>query len=536
MRWIYRIFPLVLAVGLPLFLTVRGACWWSGDDPQILKHAVTHSVGNFFFSPAAWQELTASNWTPLLNVSFLLDWVLGGFSPRVFYIHQAISLALLMVAVWGMGRRYFGTVPLVVGILWVAGSLPFVEASDRLMVRHYAEGAFWSVASLWMYSKFVECGGARSSTGWLALSFLFYVLACFSKEVFVPLPVVFLILSGNRFSWKPLIPFGIWIGVYALWRSWMLGSFGGYGHKVLLNDLGALLAKITELSGWRTYGIWLVPVGGVVWSWVEGNIRRRFFILLVSAGVFAPLLAVAHQPSIRHMWVPVLVGGFLSGCLVHRVERIHRILAVGIAAWSIGVLMTCNVWGWKESQKDFFERAEVEGRFVLEEKECSGWIRNPVEAPWFYEGLGWFRMELFHLDPGPRPFWDPIALRDSPKEDVWEYDPRKRRMRRVGSAGSEWKGYESKVRWKAPFHVFVRYTEPVIQWRFGPYMEGGYAFLFEGPYRVCYPVASQGRAPVRFTTAKRFRVRYESPEGWVTYSPVLALGVEGGKGEVRWRR
>ena len=75
----------------------------------------------------------------------------------------------------------------------------------------------------------------------------------------------------------------------------------------------------------------------------------------------------------------------------------------------------------------------------------------------------------------------------------------------------------------------------VLGWELGPYQEGTYSFLIgDGAARFEMPRISrfqtQHSAPFLL-----LRVKYESPDGWVTYSPELKVPLVDGGG-IRWRR
>jgi hypothetical protein len=74
--------------------------FWRGDDTSILLHALRHAPYEIFISPAAWQELSSANLTPLVSLSFYIDYLFAGLNPRAFYFHQLVVICLVGFVTW----------------------------------------------------------------------------------------------------------------------------------------------------------------------------------------------------------------------------------------------------------------------------------------------------------------------------------------------------------------------------------------------------------------------------------------------------
>ena len=75
---------------------------------------------------------------------------------------------------------------------------------------------------------------------------------------------------------------------------------------------------------------------------------------------------------------------------------------------------------------------------------------------------------------------------------------------------------------RAPLVVRFRHEDEALYWTFGPYRDGHYrAILFDGLQGFEVPPEIGYRVPE--IKELRIRVRYDSPEGWATYSPDLDL-------------
>lgn len=521
----------VMVVSASIVIGMRmGPCWWSGDDPQILKHAVSHQVWELFGRPSAWRELSVSNWTPWVSLSYLMDWWAGGFSPAVFYVHQAVSICVLCSLVAAVSVRWLGTWGGTSATVAFTSSLPIVEAGCRLMVRHYVEGAVWALLSFLFYRE----GVRRSRWGFYALSWIFYVLSCFAKEIFFPLPVLFLGVEGTRILSGAFLCHVAWSCTYLVWRGWMLGSFGGYGPSGFA-QVGALVNSIIRHSGWSAYGIWLVPVGAGLVALRSAPLKKRCLAMAVFMMVVLPLAAVGVHAAPRHMLLPSLWLALSFGWAVGRVHAFTRFGSAVVAAAVLSVLIVTNQWQWRAQMVRVLDRAATEGILVLEGA-GKGWLQDPVEVPWFYDGLGWFRVRVLEKEPGIVPFWDPLALKTRGCEPIYRFLETQRSLEVVDDSCTAWRKFEPRLRTDAAMDVEIRYQAPFIRWTLGPYKEGQYAVILDGYCRLYHPVASRDEARVYLSRPRMLQVCYTSPEGWMTYSPLFFLVPRDGVAQIRWKR
>ena len=76
--------------------------------------------------------------------------------------------------------------------------------------------------------------------------------------------------------------------------------------------------------------------------------------------------------------------------------------------------------------------------------------------------------------------------------------------------------------------------DDTLRWRFGPYERGIWRLvLFDGEHAWDVPRESAYR--LGKTRQITLRVAYRAPEGWVTYSPVMALDFTR-QTRMTWRR
>ena len=94
------------------------------------------------------------------------------------------------------------------------------------------------------------------------------------------------------------------------------------------------------------------------------------------------------------------------------------------------------------------------------------------------------------------------------------------------------------IRMDEPLRLDILYRNSVITWRFGPYVRGLYTIELGETASKIYPMPPVGK---RFNSYKgqtiHFRLKYESPEGWITYSPLLTISIsEKDYGRIQWQR
>lgn len=258
------------------------------------------------------------------------------------------------------------------GAVFVLG-VPVLAWAGRLMVRHYVEGLVLAAAVTLAYVLAVE----RRSSPLSAVSALLALLAALAKEVYVPLP--FLLVNLPPGDWRQrlrsAVPHAVGRGIYALWRTWMLGTpVGGYGWATGPGGAGELVAR----PGW---GLVLVTLP-----------------VLPASEVVEPRLAVLP-------WL-VLAVGFTAGArslAVWRGGRVAALPVVGVLALGLLAHLVGGRAFFAEAQ-----RMSAEGRFVYAELEADELLRDPATPPatladlarWRERELGvpaggWFADDLY---------------------------------------------------------------------------------------------------------------------------------------------
>ncbi|MGA7614870.1 MAG: hypothetical protein WBX15_06785, partial [Thermoanaerobaculia bacterium] len=154
--------PLLMAIAFAIHAPALDG-WWRNDDPQVLVQAARYTPEQILFSPHAWRTLSASNFTPLVTLSFQGDLHLAGLHPTAFYLHQIAALGVAAFLLFLLVARFtnwlYGTYAALIFLL-----TPITAVAARsLMLRHYVEGLALAVAATLCWMR----GGNRpGAAGW----------------------------------------------------------------------------------------------------------------------------------------------------------------------------------------------------------------------------------------------------------------------------------------------------------------------------------------------------------------------------------
>lgn len=540
---------------LPLALVLLGVVavhhsvlggWWRWDDSQILLFASRHSPWDYFFRPGHWQQLSPSNFTPLVALSFDADLWFFGLRPAGFYAHHLVVLGLLAAASYGLFRRFAAPLPAGAGSLLFTMGAPVAVTAQQLMTRHYLEGLLCTIGAAVFFLRAVE----RNRAVWVIPGTCCYLLAVAAKEVFVPLPLVLLALPAGEWRRRARysVPFWVVLLGYIPWRFSMLGfSAGGYDHlgaswgdwvRLPWNMWGALAGS--SVAGVLLLGLLVLLAARLA---AEHPWPRLAFALAVTAAVAAPLLPVAGlvaEPG-RLTLVPWWVLSLLAAVLLGRWWRgTTRSRVFATLAW---VAMTGVVAGHTmatlEEVRPLARQFDAEGRFVWE-----NWQR-PVHLYTPRLGSGsWYHAGLLSLREADGEVWmrvwvDPVEFREH-GGPIWTYDSGCCCVREAGGEVRARQGAWEAALEERPLEVFLAWQGNQLEWRFGPYADGAYTLVFRYDSQpavsglLTLPPSGRIRSAERFETL-RFFLQYAAGEGWTTTSPELVYAVRETDG-FHWRR
>ena len=259
-------------IGLALYAPVLFS-WYSSDD---FIHYATVIEGGLPFVPA---HPGGGFLRPLVGLGFWLDyriWGLNPFPAHLFniFLHIANSLLVMKFAIvirHGRSRRnLFG--PIAAGLLFLVLGC-HGEPVSWISSRGDLLALCFSLLVLINFSRGLQTG---VSWRWIA-SLACLALALLSKESSFATPLLAFLCwarwrgekarrSLERRDGMALAANVVLVGVYLLFRKWMVGGFvGGYGARGHLRFHHDLVAQSLGHFAWRVF---LPPLPAGAWAWL----------------------------------------------------------------------------------------------------------------------------------------------------------------------------------------------------------------------------------------------------------------------------
>ena len=502
--------------------------YWRYDDSAILKHAIQYSPWQYFAVPEILNRLEMFNMNPLLTATYDVDFQLGGLNPRFFYTHHLMALWLASMATAMLLRQW--TEPVwawLGGALFLLGS-PLAVIAQQLMCRHYIEGLWFVSLTIFFYRQAIS----RNRLGYSFLSALSYFFAVSAKEIYVP--VVFLLPLIAEGDYKRQVR-GFWplllvALLYVPWRYYMLGSFlGGMGLPV---DYGKALTL--PYSMWEyLFGPFRLPAVCVfTFLLIRGLGRKLWNPVLAVFGIialFAPLVPIASLVSDVDRFY---VGIWWAVCLVIMIglaefsrhsRTTFRVALVLFAVFSTGAFIKNRQTQqrWSSVHREF----DVQGRFLwsIDPQNVVILSSSVARNYWYVEDLFWLKKYVSKTALPPQICIDEIEIESAlqTKKPIWQYRSGEGLMKRSEEEAqlkiSEWK----KRLTPRPLSIFLRYDPRLrlMEWQAGPYEQGRYLFLTSTG--GLWELPRSGRLHSSSLNDFDLYLRYDSPEGWVTYSDKL---------------
>lgn len=499
--------------------------WWTYDDVFYIHFLLTHSPFSYLFSPRVWQAMPARLLVPLEFLSYQFDLFAFGLRPRLFYAHQLTSLAGATVAVFVLLRLWFSrALALFASLLFVAG-VPLTTWASQLMVRNYLEGLLLAGLSARCFVIAVRQGRPSLSV----TSAFLYLGAALAKEVYVPLPLLLLALREGdwRSRLRHALPHGLALGAYVTYRYILLGTLlEGYGWAVRPREwFGLVLSLPSKIA--RTFWGPLALAGAVMGICLAIALAVLLLQRRNSLGVLAlsillvltPIVPVSKATDPRYgvlAWL-LLAVAFGFG---------YRELPGGYAAFLLAAVLAlatliANRQEWQRRMEEA-ERMSEEGRSFLS-MPSGDLLRHPRIPAAAMNETRWLKEEFLGRPKGSGWFADDIYLcRTRPEGRIWEYrEPAKAVRDMTAQARDAAARYCASLQRAAPLSARFESFGGSLFWSLGPYETGKYSLVLDRGVQS-FPVAREDGYRIE-PPLLTLMVRYESPEGWVTFSPELTM-------------
>lgn len=515
---------------------------WRWDDPSILLHAHQFSIVQDVLDPAVWQQFSPANLTPLLILSMEIDLILAGLSPWFFYLHQLGLLAAAALMLFMLLRLWCDTRFALAGAVLFLCGLPVMTVAEQLMTRHYAEGLVLALLSIYGFVRHLR---TDSVTVWL-LAILSYALAVTAKEVYVPLPALLLCLpeTGWHKRLRASAPFFGVLLVYALWRSWMLPSVTGgyvdsasYFSSAFIQQVMATFLSFPRLLSGAAWPLWVAVYLGLLgyYLWKKWTATSQqvwpVFSLLVAALVLFPLAPLVQSPGIvqadRYLFVVWAALSFSIAFFAGRLadSRSSPWLLAGLGV--LGVISLMHALPARQAMASVGQAFDVQGEFVWQNNDSVAYQPSAEVLPalWFVSGLTDLKARISEQS-SPVVVVDDIYLTLAENKPLFVYDARCQCMQdESASADVRRQQLLASLRPLAPLSVQFEYQQRTVNWQFGPYTDGSYQLVSDQIGVI--PAPPEGQMRALLAEGAEFYVRYQSPEGWQSYSDRFLINHDG---------
>jgi len=299
----------LLAVGL--YANSVGGGFALDDQSAVLDDPKVHSIARLpeIFTSDYWEPtVRAGLYRPLVKLSFVIDYAIGGTNPLGYHLVNVALHAVVCVLVLVLARRVSGgdaAVAAATATLFAALAV-HVEAVANVTGRAELLCAAWFLLSVLGYASFHRTDGPRAKR-LFGLSVCAYALALLSKENAITLLGVLLLFDlclgpgvGGRLRERlrslPLrhyVPYLVVTGLYLTIRSLVIDEV--QATDAFDNPLVELAAPLRIANAfviaWRYFGLLLLPLNlSYDYSWGALPILSSVWeptALLATAGVLA---------------------------------------------------------------------------------------------------------------------------------------------------------------------------------------------------------------------------------------------------------
>ncbi len=493
--------------------------------------SATKSVGEILFSPENYRAISGSNFTPLLGLSFKVDWLFFGMEPYGYNIHNLLAVLMAGAALFLFMKLYTTNPGAFTGVILFLLNPVVLSVYSWSSTRHYMEGMFFALISLYLFVR-----ADRVDKGSI-LSGCFYLLSALFKEVYVLLPIVMIFISGGSIFQRIKKTIPVWTGlfIYSAWRFWMLGGIGGYpfGNSLGLKSLTAGIYRIIESMPFHLFGYYHI-LFWVVFFTVIATVRKKTKILVpgvIFLILLVPVLPVSSLFDLHHSWaryvfhltVFLIIISILWGRETFEQGGWRSAAVISVLIWASLIFFIRDNELKKILKVESEHARETMEEFLFSKKEFIT-ARQPV---WFYDGLRDINEYFFDIKVNtkiiPDDRWIDYAAEDRRLEitsqgyDIKKPDIAKGLKRDVIKGKIIIEGYR-------------------IKWEFGPYKTGKY-FIIRGRYKGLYNYISPVRRDGEYLFGKYYpddrpevfylRVIYRSPEGWEGISKEYLIEIPG---------
>lgn len=504
--------------------------WLTLDDAYTIHLVVDHGLRSFFLDSAVWPQKL---YTPLLLIVTEGELSAFGLDIARWYLAQLAMIAASAIALYALLRRYFDQSAAAVASLMFVASVSLCSLTMALSGVHYFVALVFGAVAANVYVTALR----RDRISLAVLSAALYLIAMLAKETVVPLVVLLIVLPERdwRARARLAVPHAVALIGYLALRRAVIGTLvGGYGWAVLPGEWPHLIAVLPFHLALAMGGVVLVSLIAI--GALLALRSRQAIVLFVVAMVLAvgPIVPVSKVMQPRFALMPWLV---LSVAFVAGVSTLKR-RAATIALLVLAPLATiaANRVEWRD-EFNLTRRTSDEARFFFFDMPPNGLLRIPAVPPAAMSEIDWLKTIYAHRAAGASWFYDDFFLCSvgTGGKRTWQYDAAHRSMVEITSSVSQSsERYCGAIRTSAPLSVEFHHRGETLLWQFGPYRDGKYRVLRANGQQA-FDVPASDAFRLGDLPGISLRVEYQSPAGWVTYSPDFALDFVHHP-DVTWRR
>jgi hypothetical protein len=488
--------------------------WWMFDDPFHFNILKPVTIFGTLYNKALYNALGTPIFTPFFMMSLRGDLSMFGQNARDFYIHQLLVVMLLPAAEYLLLRLWCSRLTSAATALITCLAGPTLSIVPVLMLRHYIGGAVLAMAATILFVRALRSGSHRMTIA----SAIVYFLAAGTKEIFLPLPAVLLVLPEGtlRQRMRRLVPHAIAAVASAIWRIAVIGpKVGSYGFVVRPEERVGRIATlpfraVQQFAGagtWAAIAMTVAIVACALLLFVRVR-AARVPLLVAIACALLPIMPVATELQPRWSFALWLAASIAVAFVPRAVARGEIIVGVVLL-----LAIAAHATEWPGDFRRFKRMSDEAHVFV--DLPPGGIIRDAETPPVTLDQLAGL------LGTKGKAVYDDLDLCADAKSlhRVFEYDARRREVVDIGSRPVIASCNSIRT---MPLNAEFTFDEPgSFFWRLGPYGDGTYSFILGG--RQAYEVHRDGGFRSPGLPALTFRIRYHSPAGWTTYSPDIKV-------------
>jgi hypothetical protein len=362
-----------IAIGLAILATVVGLTYHSalslnfyGDDYSFVELAGRSSLAQylaFYFDP----RLQTGWYRPLQGMLFGIEWILFGGNPRGYHavnvlVHlvNCVLLFALVVCVTRRARAAFLSALIYAGLPLISVAVFWPGDADFLLTCFY-------LTSLLCWVVYLQQRARRFFVG----AFIFFLLALFTKEFGVTLPVMLLLADRLLVRDATTVPalarrYAPFVAIYALYlplelyiqsRSVLTNMYGyRVAEHVVSNFVRYLTALVFPWGLPEPFDfIWLVIAMGLLdYRVLVKRDARVVFLCLAAMLAFLPVTPFPWFFT-RYLYLAVMATATILAFLFDGLlARRARWLALG-ASVVLALIVSVNAFGVANAAAEFAE-------------------------------------------------------------------------------------------------------------------------------------------------------------------------------------